>query len=68
MADNAGKTVAEILSDKKGSIKTVPIPKGSPSWDDIMILTWEEVVTRAQKRNPGFSTFKKLLLDKRFDK
>lgn len=68
MSDNAGKTVAEILADKVGSIKGAPLPKGSPSWDDIMQMTWEEVVTKAQQRQPGFSTFKKLLLDKRFDK
>jgi hypothetical protein len=68
MSDNAGKTVVEILRDKRGSIKSVPLPRGSPSWDDIMHLTWEEVVARAQKRDRGFGTFKKLLLDQRFDK
>jgi hypothetical protein len=69
MPNYAGKTVAEILKRyKQGYIKQVPLPKGSPSWDDIMNLTWEEVVRRARKREPSFTTFKKLLIDQRFDK
>jgi hypothetical protein len=65
---NAGKSVAEILEDKVGSIKNTPMPRGSPSWDDIMHLSWEEIVRRAVRRERGFGTFKKLLLDQRFDK
>lgn len=68
MAANAGKTVAEILEEKKASVKNAPLPPGSPSWDDILSLTWEEIVKRARKREPGFSTFRKLLTDKRFSK
>ena len=68
MDANAGKTVAEILIDKRGSIKQAPLEPGSPSWDDILHLTWEEVDKRAQQRKPGFVTFRKLLRDGRFDK
>jgi hypothetical protein len=33
-----------------------------------MHLTWEEVVRRAENRERGFGTFRKLLRDRRFDK
>jgi hypothetical protein len=68
MADYRGKTVAEILRTKRGGIKNAPLEPGSPSWDDIMHLTWEEVEERQRRREPGFKTFHKLLKDKRFDK
>lgn len=68
MADYAGKTVVEILKQKRAAIKTVPLPKGSPSWDDIMQMTWEEVEERHRRRERGFNTFHKLLKEKRFDK
>lgn len=68
MSANAGKTVAEILKDKRGSIKNAPLEPGSPSWDDILRLTWEEIEERARRREPGFQAFKKLLKEKRFDK
>jgi hypothetical protein len=68
MSRNAGKTVAEILKSKRGSIKQVPLEAGSPSWDDIMELTWEEVDKKAQDREIGFDTFRKLLTNKRFNK
>jgi hypothetical protein len=68
MADNAGKTVEEILKGKRGNIMKAPLEPGSPSWDDILHLTWEEVEERADRREPGFRTFKKLLKQRRFDK
>jgi hypothetical protein len=68
MASNAGKTVAEILEDKKGGIKQAPLARGSPSWDDILHLTWEEVTRRARKREPGFKTLKKLPSDPEYNK
>ena len=68
MPSFAGKTVAEILKTKKASIKSARLAKGSPSWDDIMHLTWEEVQRKAQQNEPGFRTFQKLLKRKRFDK
>ena len=64
----AGKTVAEILQKKKGRIENAPLDAGSPGWDDILELTWEEVEERAQQNEPGFRTFHKLLTRKRFDK
>jgi hypothetical protein len=68
MADHAGKTVAEILTTKKASIMKAPLEAGSPSWDDILHLTWEEIEERHRRREPGFKTFHKLLKEKRFDK
>jgi hypothetical protein len=68
MPDLAGKTVAEILQTKRANIKKAPLEAGSPSWDDILHLTWEEVEERAIRREPGFKTIHKLLKEKRFDK
>lgn len=68
MSENAGKTVAEILNGKRGAIFNAPLKRGSPSWDDMMDLPWEEIVDRAQRRIPGYQTFRKLLTDERFDK
>ena len=65
---NAKKTVAEILKGKKGGIRQAPLEAGSPSWDDIHGMIWEEVVRRAERDDPGFRIFKKLLSDGRFDK
>jgi hypothetical protein len=64
------KTVKDILKGKKGSIKNAKLPKGSPSWDDLIRwgLTLEEIYRRAERGDPGFSTFKKLLTDGRFNK
>lgn len=68
MSVNAGKTVAEILKMKQAAIKNVPLEKGSPSWDDIMDLLWEEIEAKHRKRERGFKTFHKLLKERRFDK
>jgi len=65
---NAGKTVADLLKEKKGSIKNARLEKLSPPWAEIDSLTWEEIVARAAVDVPGFRTIKKLLGDKRFDK
>ena len=65
---NVGKTVAEILRGKQGRIRAVPLDPGSPSWDDILHLSWEEVEERAARRERGFRTFRKLLTDGRFNK
>lgn len=65
---NAGKSVAEILSKKQAKIKQADLDEGSPSWDDILDLTWEDIVRRADDNEPGFRTFKKLLARKRFNK
>ncbi|MFO0845229.1 MAG: hypothetical protein U0797_23080 [Gemmataceae bacterium] len=68
MSDHADKTVAGILTEKKGSVKNAPLGHGGPNWDDIMDLTWEEVVDRAKRRVPGYKTIKKLLASKEYDK
>jgi hypothetical protein len=68
MASNAGKTVAEILRRKKASVKNAPLPPGSPSWDDILNLPWEEIVKRARRRDPGYQTIRKLLSDPEYNK
>ena len=68
MADHAGKTVAEILKNKRASIKRARLEKGSPSWDDILHLTWEEIIEQHQRRVRGFKTFHKLLNQKEYDK
>ena len=54
-------TVAEILERKKASIKDAPLPKGSPSWEDLSEERMSEIDT-------GYKTIRKLLSDRRFDK
>ena len=68
MADHAGKTVEEILKTKKASVRDAGLEPGSPAWDDIMDLTWEDIVARAKRRVPGYKTIKKLLGSKEYDK
>jgi hypothetical protein len=68
MTENAGKTVAEILKTKRASIKNAPLDEGSPSWDDILHMTWEEIVENHRRRQPGFKTFHKLLKQRTYDK
>jgi len=68
MADNTGKTVREILVGKKASIRQAPLDPGSPSWDDILDLPWEEMVRRAKARLPGYKTLKKLLSKGEYDR
>jgi hypothetical protein len=68
VSNNAGKTVAEIRKGKKASIQNAPLPKAAPSWDDILNLPWEEIVTRAKPRVPGFQTLRKLHSDPEYDK
>jgi hypothetical protein len=65
---HAGKTVAEILAQKRGDIKYAPLAPGSPSWDDIRHLTWEEIDRRAKQRMPGYQTIRKLLSSPEYDK
>ena len=68
MAANAGKTIAEILKGKQARIKNAPLDEGSPSWNDILHLTWEELEEKARRGEPGFRTFQKLLKRKRYNK
>jgi hypothetical protein len=64
----AGMTVAEILPCKKASILSAPLEPGSPSWNEIETLSWEEINDRAQQSLPGYKTIRKLLSDRRFDR
>jgi len=68
MHSNDGETVREILKRKRGAIRTAPLERGSPGWDTILDLKWDEVVMRAEADEPGFRTFKKLLGERRFNK
>ena len=68
MANYSGKTVEEILKKKKASVRDPPLDPGSPSWDDILDLTWEDVVQGAKRRLPEYKTIKKLLGSKEYDK
>jgi hypothetical protein len=61
MSSNAGKMVAEILKGKQARIKHARLDPGSPSWDEIIHLTWEEIEERVRRREPGFQTIQKLL-------
>lgn len=68
MSKYSGKTVREILEDKQGSIKTAALDPGSPSWDEILDLTWDEIHERAKKRKTGYKTLKKLITSREYDK
>ena len=68
MHKNAGKTVTEILKRKKASLKNAPLPLGSPTWDEILELTWEEIDRNARQRRPGYQTIRKLLSDPEYEK
>jgi hypothetical protein len=63
-----GKNRGRDSSLKKGDIRNAALPSGSPGWNDILHLTWEEVIDMAKKRQPGFRFIRKLLSDGRFDK
>ena len=64
----AGRTVRQILESKKSSVKTAPLPAGSPTWAALNPMFWEEVDAAAKDNVAGFKTVRKLLTDRRFDK
>jgi hypothetical protein len=64
----AGKTVAEILKDKKASIKNAPLEPDAPTWQEILTKKWEEIDKAAKAGKPGYDTIRKLLTDGRFNK
>ena len=66
--DFAGRKVSDILKRKKASIKQARLPRGSPDWDTVIQMTWEQVEEGARANRPGFKVIRKLLTDKRFDK
>jgi hypothetical protein len=61
-------TVAEVLEQKKASIKNAPLPAGSPSWESIRDERMTEIYRRARRNVPGYKAIRKLLSDRRFDK
>lgn len=63
----AGMLVLDILRQKKASIRTAPLPAGSPDWNDVERMMWEEVEDAARRNEPGFKMIRKLLSDQRFD-
>jgi hypothetical protein len=60
--------VADILKQKKASIRQAPLPQGTPDWNTLMHMTWEQIDEGARANRPGFKVIRKLLADKRFDK
>lgn len=64
----AGMRVSVILLLKLGSVRTAPLPAGSPAWADLEAMTWEQVADGARRDLPGFKTVRKLLTDQRFDR
>jgi hypothetical protein len=64
----AGLRVSEILRLKKASIRTAPLPPGSPSWAELEPMMWETVDEKARQNEQGFRTVRKLLTDQRFDR
>ncbi len=69
MATNADdETVAEILKRKRAGIRQAALDPGSPSWDEILDLTWWDVKERARRRLPGYKTLRKLLSDSEYNR
>jgi hypothetical protein len=68
MSKFAGMKVRDILLLKNGSVRTAPLPAGSPSSDQILDWAWEEIDAAAKADRPGFKTIRKLLSDQRFDR
>lgn len=60
--------VSDILKTKKGSIKDAPLPKGSPSWNEVSKMSLKQIKNGAKANEPGYKTIQKLLTDKRFNK
>lgn len=58
--------IKDILKDRKGSIKNVPLKSGELSYDGVSKLTWKELNDGAKAREPGYQTWVKLLNDNRF--
>jgi hypothetical protein len=69
MASNSDdETVADILKRKKASVRQAALEPGSPSWDEVLDLTWAEIKERARRRLPGYKTFRKLLSDSEYNR
>ena len=66
--DFSGMTVREILKRKKGQIKQARLVPGSPSWDALQSMTWEQVLDSAKRNIVGYKTILKLLSSTEYDK
>ena len=64
----AGQRVVDILRIKKGSVRTAPLPAGSPTWQELERMMWEQIEDGARRNVQGFKTVRKLLSDQRFDR
>jgi hypothetical protein len=64
----SGMLVRDILLRKKASVRSAPLPPGTPPWDEVAGMTWEQVDDAAVQNQVGFKTIRKLLTDSRFDK
>jgi hypothetical protein len=64
----SGLTVEQILKLKKGSIRQVQLSEGSPTWETLQEMTWEQIEINAAMNLAGFRTIRKLLSDRRFDR
>lgn len=64
----AGLSVAEILRAKKGSVRSAPLPEGSPTWSEFEAMIWEQIEIGARQNLAGFKLVRKLLSDQRFDR
>jgi hypothetical protein len=51
------KTVAHILIQKKGTIKQAPL--GSPNWEELSQMTWEQIELGAKENRAGFKVVRK---------
>lgn len=60
--------IREVLLLKKASVRSAPLPVGSPAWEEILEMSWETLETAAKENRPGFKTIRKLLSDSRFDR
>ena len=60
--------VSDILKTKQARILRAKMPKGSPSWDQVRNMTWDEIVSKTKQGERGYKTIHKLLTDLRFDR
>ncbi len=67
ISKNAGQTIRNILKRKRACIKNAPLPEGSPSWEDLLDKTWEEVENML-KNSEAWKTIRKLLTKQEYNK
>jgi hypothetical protein len=60
--------VSEILKQKLGRIFHAPLDPGSPTWNELRMMTWGDIEARAREGKPGYQAIHKLLTDRRFNR